>query len=1439
MKSSLLKRSWAQAPSTWVTLILVAFFRDFLLRLCFDDLQATLVGYEGDHDIEGARLEDVDDEANYDLGCDATTTLSGDGRRSSTCLQRQRWSTQCGEDEDKSVVLDGDRAKSTVTTAIISKLLDKHRSRRIGYCGSQSSLPCQKKHILEMFSSLLAELVASPFSQKECGAHSRDGIEEGSKRDSERSAPSHRIAERGRISRTNSTTSLSRRESWCGSSSRGDEENRICATREPQPDQRRRRKCASSSLYRAKPHEQEQLSSPKSTSTSSSLFVSAYPFFPRLPCKRYEGEMFKMHTELEELVQDFMQMYDNYADPVIEVMDAVVLHQIQSISESFLKIVESYRLILSTTLCAEVCHSGGPDSYGTYWIDHWITELHRNVEVISEKDSWREQVRLFMFDTWTQIREWLERVVSSGRIQEDDFAQVVGGAREIYTGMIRPAFSILVTQNSHNMSHILTIGKNTRTQTGWLQGDMPHHNVLHLMEQPRKTLRSPNLLLKSDVCQLAERNGESSRDILHSGALEQDSDIMRIMKQIGAHVPLSHAFVGWRLGDMDPELTDCKGRGIFYDPINCLEAEGWGGYVFRVTIRSEKAEVIKVPKSQRSSALIHPLGKPDLYNVLPSIDLVWTQMVEFSPDLFFIHPGTENCRALQELFMTGPINPKVVVIPFNPLIPPPFEVIPLWPEFWAKNKGILPQSRMFNTSLPKDYVTPDDLDSYIASLFFKTQCSLAGVQRFFETKLYERRRKFILHSIDGAFLTYIRADLRSFVDDLAVQSVVIDNRDDVMWRMWLDGWYCNPYARYYARLEMTSLLDMQRLADPEVDLATRTDIVCDYLSFHRIHIARKRFDCWRLHMLPNARGWGGNGEERWFSTPGACQRHCRMSPGCRFWTFDPVGHYGTTLCWVWIDNEPDEIKDEPGWWSGRQIRDISDQIASSQLPVVTEAMLRKWAVNDWPEVGGLRYLLERQRRGRCTTQGFCECFPPYRGPVCQHEHSSRFPAKPFKAILHYLVDDLEADVNDLTYSLPRLWDRYNKHHDYDVVLFHDGMSAASRSRIVESSENRVWFAYVEDFKKVDESVMRKKKQKARLKEVKWSIGYRGMCKFRSGTMFFQPVMDFYEYAMTLDTDGYFPQALDHDPIEKMWRGNYTYTWSHLLPDQPGAVRHFWSWSLMFFQMKNIDWRTRPLLQDFIRPEDLEWNYNLYMNDIEINKLSFFRSEKYQEYFRYLDSFNGFFLYRWGDHALRTIAVGMYLEPKDVMQMRIPYGHQGYCQCLSGDVRCYPEERYYAEMINLTEKPSYYRDEWRICAPPIPSATERLMVSMKDEDEEEVKEATFVAGENPMRDASDVFSASRNRRDAERRANETNTETEETQQAEGASESQQDANTSSSTNEDSSEGTVEEEGVASTMEKKSSRKEADKPAKDAGAKGKRPPSNAEARKSQRKKKRRRT
>ncbi len=317
---------------------------------------------------------------------------------------------------------------------------------------------------------------------------------------------------------------------------------------------------------------------------------------------------------------------------------------------------------------------------------------------------------------------------------------------------------------------------------------------------------------------------------------------------------------------------------------------------------------------------------------------------------------------------------EVLNLRYNPVLAPPLEVIPLWPEFWVQNKDIIGASRLFNWTIATEIDTTD-LDAYLASLFFKTQCSMAGVQRFFETKLRARKREFVLHHVNGGFLTYIRADLRSYVDDYGVGTVLIENKAQVLWQIWLDGWFCNPFARYYGRLELTSIIDVQRLADPEVDLSTRIQIACDYLNFHRISIARKKFDCLPLRAMTNKRGWGGTGStERYLPTVNACERHCRMSPGCQFWTYDAVGYYGQTLCWIWQDNEPDEVRDETGWYSGYIDQSPAAQVSPKnnlghtnsmvpmvqkpeQLPEVTESLLRVMAVDDLTEVSGLKYLL--------------------------------------------------------------------------------------------------------------------------------------------------------------------------------------------------------------------------------------------------------------------------------------------------------------------------------------------------------------------------------------------------------------------------------------------------------------------------------------------------
>ncbi|CAK9002639.1 unnamed protein product [Durusdinium trenchii] len=83
--------------------------------------------------------------------------------------------------------------------------------------------------------------------------------------------------------------------------------------------------------------------------------------------------------------------------------------------------------------------------------------------------------------------------------------------------------------------------------------------------------------------------------------------------------------------------------------------------------------------------------------------------------------------------------------------------------------------------------------------------------------------------------------------------------------------------------------------------------------------------------------------------------------------------------------------------------------------------------------------------------------------------------------------------------------------------------------MMEASANRIWFAYVADYKSVPAYL----KDRMELQLGGYGVGYRGMCRFRSGPIFVQPVMKGFDYAWTLDTDGYFPADLHSDPLERM------------------------------------------------------------------------------------------------------------------------------------------------------------------------------------------------------------------------------------------------------------------------------------------------------------------
>merc|ERR1740121_3599488 len=166
----------------------------------------------------------------------------------------------------------------------------------------------------------------------------------------------------------------------------------------------------------------------------------------------------------------------------------------------------------------------------------------------------------------------------------------------------------------------------------------------------------------------------------------------------------------------------------------------------------------------------------------------------------------------------------------------------------------------------------------------------------------------------------------------------------------------------------------------------------------------------------------------------------------------------------------------------------------------------------------------------------------------------------------------------------------------------------------------------------------------------------------------QPVMRNFDYAWTLDTDGYFPAEITIDPFERMHSGGFVYAYSHISRDQASAVQHFWEFCRLYIESKGLGPKGTKIMRrltDALVLRDTywhEWNRVLFMNDIEITKLSWFRGQQYQDFFRFLDSVGGFWLYRWGDHAVRTIAIALFLDQGRLMKMGVPYGHQNTCRC---------------------------------------------------------------------------------------------------------------------------------------------------------------------------------
>ncbi|KAH7041453.1 glycosyltransferase family 15 protein [Microdochium trichocladiopsis] len=240
--------------------------------------------------------------------------------------------------------------------------------------------------------------------------------------------------------------------------------------------------------------------------------------------------------------------------------------------------------------------------------------------------------------------------------------------------------------------------------------------------------------------------------------------------------------------------------------------------------------------------------------------------------------------------------------------------------------------------------------------------------------------------------------------------------------------------------------------------------------------------------------------------------------------------------------------------------------------------------------------------------------------------------------------------------------------------------------------------------------------------------YHAMCRFYSGFFYKHPLLAKYEWYWRLEPEIKYFCDITYDPFLAMIDNNKTYGFTIAVKELRETVPNIFRYASAYKRLNNITsqglWEMfveprdkpakpeddpnyiPPLPEEIMRdpgalpeidPEAMEGeSYNMchYWSNFEIARLSWFRSKEYEDFFEMMDRSGGFWMERWGDAPIHSLAAGILLGPKDIHYFRdFGYRHTTIQHCpANAPSRQLPREPF-LEMTTLNEKERIEEDEY--------------------------------------------------------------------------------------------------------------------------------------------------
>ncbi|KAF2865512.1 alpha-1,2-mannosyltransferase Kre5 [Massariosphaeria phaeospora] len=252
--------------------------------------------------------------------------------------------------------------------------------------------------------------------------------------------------------------------------------------------------------------------------------------------------------------------------------------------------------------------------------------------------------------------------------------------------------------------------------------------------------------------------------------------------------------------------------------------------------------------------------------------------------------------------------------------------------------------------------------------------------------------------------------------------------------------------------------------------------------------------------------------------------------------------------------------------------------------------------------------------------------------------------------------------------------------------------------------------------------------------------YHHMCRFYSGFFYKHELLQKYEWYWRLEPEIKYFCDITYDPFIHMIRENKTYGFTIAVKELKETVPNIFRYASAYKRTNNItsqglwemfvekpeedetkllkdDHKSKtPLPQGILNSErgtgalpDIDSDsmegetYNMchFWSNFEIAKLDWFRSKEYNDFFEMMDRSGGFWMERWGDAPIHSLAAGALLGPSDIHYFRdFGYRHTTIQHCpANAPARQLPRIPY-LETTTEDEKKRLEEDEyWASPDPP--------------------------------------------------------------------------------------------------------------------------------------------